>query len=406
MKLLVKIAWKNIWRNRIRSFVILTAIAIGLIGGLFASGLGNGLIIQRVTDFLQTELSHVQIHHQDYVQDPQVFYTIPNANEVVSELVSKEGVQAVSGKTLAEGLIGTSAKNVGVNIVGVIPERERQVTDIHLKLIEGVYLDSAMKRNPILIGKDLADDLKAKTGSKVVLSFQGMNNELVSAAFRVCGIFKTSDKSLNQGKVFVERDKLQELIGGTAIHQISIVLEDRSIAPAFAADLDGTWEELTVRDWQLISPELAYLSDYSGVTLYIYLGIILFGLAFGVLNTMLMAVLERTREIGMLMAVGMSRARVFGMIVLETVFLSMIGAATGITGGIILTEIFKQNGLNLEAFAEGLNSMGMSEVIYPYLGFSDYFNTVIMVFTVAVLAAIYPSIKALRLNPSEALSTL
>ncbi len=257
-----------------------------------------------------------------------------------------------------------------------------------------------------MIGRDLAEDLGAAEGSKVVLSFQDINNELVSAAFRVAGIFKVSDKSLNEGVVFVRKTELTELIEANAIHQVSVWLNDKENAEVVAQSLDSTLGTAKARDWQLISPEMAYMMDYSGTVLWIYMGIILFGLAFGLINTMLMAVLERTKEIGMLMAIGMNKTRVFFMILMETIFLSLVGAIIGIAISIVLVASLQSSGLNLSMAAEGMNAIGYSEIIYPVISTSEYIQIIFMVIGVAVLGSIYPAIKALRLHPSEALSTL
>jgi ABC-type antimicrobial peptide transport system permease subunit len=160
---------------------------------------------------------------------------------------------------------------------------------------------------------------------------------------------------------------------------------------------------LEVRNWIEVRPEMGLITSTIAVEVYIILGIILFALAFGIVNTMLMVVFERTRELGMLMAVGMSKSRVFGMIMLETVFLTVIGGIIGMVISAFLVYYFHKTGIDLSSMSKGLGSYGFDSHIYPFIKNALYFHLSLMIFCTAILAAILPARKALKLNPVEAI---
>jgi ABC-type lipoprotein release transport system permease subunit len=205
--------------------------------------------------------------------------------------------------------------------------------------------------------------------------------------------------------VFVRKPDLSNLLGYqiTDAHEISILLNDNQQTESLTDSLSQQYQSMDVKSWKEIMPEVGLLDDTMNVYLYIIMGIILLALLFGIVNTMLMVVLERTKELGMLMAIGMNKIRVFSMIVLETIMLSLTGGITGTILGYGLVQLYATNGMDLSVWQEGLESIGYDSIIYPYIGFNDLIQVTIMVIGTGILAAIYPSIKALKLNPAEAL---
>lgn len=423
------ISWKNIWRNKVRSLVVITAITLGLFGGLFSSAIYKGMSERRVEEALSKEISHIQIHNPKYLENPEIGFTIPKSSELIQFIRSREEVKAISSRIKITAMIGSASSNYGVNVLGIDPDKEKEVTELYSALLTpeeiseqfglteaseiemfladsvGFYFENT-RRNPIYIGEELAHKLKIKVRSKIVITFQNAQGNLTGGAFRVCGIFRTENSGFEQANVFVRQNDLIGLTGlevGTA-HEIAILMNDVEQVSELSTLLKEKYPDLETSDWKTLQPDIAMLTDMMEVAMTIIIVIILLALGFGIVNTMLMVVLERGKEIGMLMAVGMSKLRVFSMIILESVLLCLTGAASGIGISVLLIEVFSKKGIDMTAFAqEGFEAMGFAAIFYPTLGIDFYIEVTLLVVLTGVLSSVYPAWKALKLNPADAL---
>lgn len=469
------IAWKNIWRNKARSMVILGAIALGLLAGIFAIAVMAGMVDERVENAINNEVSHVQIHHQKYLQNDEPQYTILNAQDVIAEAEKTPGVVAVSSRLRINGMANTSGNSTGVMIYGIHPEKEKKVTKINQHIIEntGEYLFED-NRNKILIGEKMAEKLNLvhyeltddaiaaleeaeipkdlleqtdtlknelfrgeedfrealepyldnneiekyfssykeaakifKTRSKIVLTFQDASGNITGAAFRIAGIYSITNSVYEGMNVFVRYEDLARIanIDSAAVHEIAMLIEDREFSASVGNTLQDEFKNITVRTWKEIQPDLALTTDYIQITYYIVITFILLALGFGIVNTMLMAVLERIKELGMLMAIGMNKKRIFFMIMLETVFLTLTGAVVGMALSVGVIALTQSTGIDLSKYAEGFQAIGYSAIVYPKLDYSFFFSVTLLVIATGILSSIYPAIKALKLNPVEATRT-
>lgn len=402
--MILAIAWRNIWRSKTRSLVILTALTLGLASGIFYMAFYKGMLDQRINSAIKTEASHIQIHQKHYLENPDKKRLITSTDSVVQIIRNEPDVKAISCRTIINSMIQSPTTGSGVKITGIVPAEEAQVTNLHAKLIEGDYFETN-RRNPIIIGKKLADKLKVKLKSKVVITLQDLNSNITGAAFKVVGIYETSNTSFDENSVFVKSSDLNRLLGlnANSCHEIAVLLKDNEALSTVANDLTRDFSQLDVKTWREIMPEVSLLESSFGLTMYIFIGIILFALLFGIINTMLMAVLERTKELGMLMAVGMNRIKVFTMIMTETVMLSIFGGLCGIILGWLLNLYFGVHGIDLGAWSTAYKSMGFDTLVYTKLSWSITLQIAGMVFLTGLLAAIYPALKALRLKPAEAI---
>jgi ABC-type lipoprotein release transport system permease subunit len=401
--MLFQIAWRNLFRNRLRSFVIMFAIALGICVGIFFLGFSWGLMDQRGRDIIDTQLGHIQLHAERFSLEDSADLQLENAVQLAGALAERKEIKAVSPRTLRTGMIASSRKSQGVLIQGVDPESERSVTTIADKIIEGSFLASK-GRNPIVIGENLAEALGVKIRSKITLTFYQTDGEITSGAFRIVGLYKTASSPWDKMNAFVKRSDLQRLmLGENVIHEIALRLEEPEYVEEQKVALQSSFSGPKIESWADVQPTLRLMNEQFDMSVNIFMGIILFALMFGILNTMLMAVLERKKELGMLMAVGMSRQQIFGMIMIETMMLSLVGAALGMLAGWALVSWFGMRGIPLSVIAEGLSSMGMADVVYTKLEWIYYLQIVGMVVSVAIIAAIPPARKALKLNPVEAI---
>jgi ABC-type lipoprotein release transport system permease subunit len=403
--MLVLLAWKNVWRNKKRSFIILTAIALGLWSGLFAAAAMYGMWDSTVNSAIDRDLGHIQIHSKAFEKEKLIENFIPDGNEIESEIKTTPGVKSVSSRTIIEGMASSAATSWGVSINGINPVEEAKVTNINKLLVSGNYFDND-KKNQIVISQKLADKLGIKLNSKMVLSFQALDGNLIYAAFRVTGIFKTESSIFDATNVFVKQNDIYKVMGSEPIvHEITIRTASIQTLNGVLNNLKQKFPNLDVQSWETLAPELSLSFKSIELELNIFLGIILFALLFGITNTMLMSVMDRVRELGVLMAVGMKRLRLFALIIIETILLSISGGIIGIILGTLSIIYFSSKGINLSLFAQGLSSYGIGSMLYPSLPFSTYPTLTLMIIFTAIFSAVYPAIKAIRLNPAEAIRT-
>ncbi len=407
--MLLSIAWKNVWRNKLRSLIVIVSITVGLLGGLFYLAFSNGMVQQQINSSIKTEISNIQLHNPKYLINDEIKYGIDNPENKIKKIKSLQEVKAVVSRIKSVSMISSAATGTGTTLNGIDPEAEMQATDLYTKITKGTFFKTKL-RNPIVIGEKLAKKLRVKIKSKVVITIQDMSGNITYGAFKVAGIFDTHNSIFELGNAFVLKKDLTDLIGyhENKITEIAILLKhndmtnitETKLKNMFASEINS--DELTIRTWKEINPILKMLNDMTIQFTMIFVIIILVALSFGIVNTMLMAIMERVREIGMLMAIGMSKVKVFFMIMLETVFLSITGGIIGLFASWILITITNKTGIDLASVAEGLNSIGYSSFVRPELGIFFYFFIGSMVILTAIFASVLPARKALKLNPAEA----
>ena len=219
------------------------------------------------------------------------------------------------------------------------------------------------------------------------------------------GLFKTDNSTWDKMHVFVEGDDLAGLLELPLnhSHEIDILLFDYTKAALISDKFQKDFPDILSEDWSEIQPYISFLTEYMNIMMGIFMLIILGALGFGIVNTMLMVILERTREIGMLMAIGMTKQRVFIMIMLETIFLALVGAFIGEVLSVILIQYFGTTGIDISSMAEGMESVGYSAITYPLLEGYRYIQITLMVILIGLLASVYPAIKGLKLDPADAI---
>ncbi len=401
--MLLKIAWRNIWRKRNRSLIIIFAVTLGIWAGLFICSFMGGFINEMMDESINHTFSHIQIHNPAFKGNNEIQYTIREPQKVLAAIESNPDVKAVTLRNVAFGMTASPSTASGTKIIGINPVVERKVTGFNIFVKQGTYFDGKTK-NGVLVGQKLVDKLHIKMHSKIVLTFAGGDGNIVSGAFRVIGIYKTSNAQSDLATVFVNSDDFNAVLGNdTTFHEIAMVLKDADKVDTVNAAIKKQFPTLKVESWKELSPETVTLNDYIAFILWILMGVFMLGLGFAIVNTMLMAVMERTRELGMLMAIGLNKSRTFGMIMIETISLTFVGCPFGIGLSYLTVTYFGKHGISLAAFAKGMENFGMSSMVYPFLRENVYWEIAIMVFCTALLAAVYPSIRAIRLKPAEAI---
>ena len=469
------ISWKNVWRNKNRSLVVIIAVTLGIISGVLLVGIMEGWVKQRLHDAIYNEVSHVQIHNTEYLKNEEILLTVRDTTEMVRAIEALPGLKGWVMRTRMVAMVNTPWANTGVIVYGIDPEKEKQVTEIYKKIVPGggEYLDKEkpgnifisdktaeiLKLKQYIITDEVIDRLKAEKVPEVILSQldtlkdvrfrspkefrEALKGELtkkeldsyglqiidyaldfrirnkiqitisdetgtpVQGTFRVCGIYKTTNGGFDQATVFVNSRELAGLYNGKSIltHEIAILLNDIENADSVKEKLTGISPDNTISTWKELAPDAAMMNDYMIMYYFIFIGIVMFALAFGIINTMMMTILERTKELGMLMAIGMNRKRVFYMIMLETVFLTLVGAIAGMLSGWVIIESLGKTGIHFSTWGEGFEAIGFAAIVYPVITPDFFIIITVMVIVTAIISSVWPARKALKLIPVEALRT-
>ena len=406
MKTIIKIAWRNIWRNKLRSLIVITSIVLGLWSGLFTVSMSLGLNEERIKSAINTYLHHVQIHNPSFEYNLDINSLISDPINIEEELEKNNLIKAFSKRIIISAMASTAHGSEGVKVIGIEPKNEIYFSDISKKIIKGNYF-SKTKSKPILIGKKLADNLKLDLKKKISVTFIDENGDLQRIKFKVGGVFKTGNSLHDGGNVYVNKEDLINLFKyKSSIHEIAILANNINDSDHLKDQLSNDFPKNKVETWKQISPEMGMVQEIMVPFLYIFMSIILLALSFGIANTMLMAVLERKRELGMLMSVGLNRTKIFLMILFETIFISCVALPIGISMSYLMISYFGQVGIDLSIFAEGLEAFGMKSMLYTKLPFNYYVNITILTLFVTFISSLFPARRALKLDPAEAVRSL
>ena len=413
--MLFKIAYRNIWRNPLRSWVVIIAIALGVWAVLLILGYVNGMTQSYVNNAIREDLSHLQIHHKNFRDNPEAKYYLQNADSLSSALRQiplKEqelpNIKAVTARSLAQGIIASAKSSRGVMVKGVIPGQEQEVTQFDRNIVDGVWFGESPKKHPIIISTRLASLLKVGLHKKVVLTLQNTDGDVVATSFRIIGLYETNNNKRDELQVLILRKDLNHILNipPDAAHEIAVLLNSDEKVDTLAARLRLINPDWKVETYKQLAPEIELFQNQMKYTIGMIVFIVMLALIFGIINTMLMAVLERVRELGMLMAIGMNRRRVFGMIVLETLMLGIIGAPLGMLFMLLSMIYLGTTGLDLSAFSEGMQEFGLESIVVFQLPPEQYWQIGLAVLLTALIGSLYPAWKAIRLKPAEAIHSL
>ena len=398
-----RIAWRNILRNKRRSFILIISIMIGVIALLLTDAVSIGMMQQMLTNQIGADAGYIQIHKKGYHDDPALKNSIANTAPVRAALTRDGGSTSFSERLRTFGLVSSAYNSSGVSIVGIIPREEERITTVHDYIVKGHYLSN----NPgdIIVSTATAEKLKVGLGDKVVIMASRIGGSVGSEACRVVGLFETFDSGFDQTHVYIPLPTAQQMLGAAGrvtefvVNPVSPKMTD-TIAQRLRTGFSPDFEVLTYKE---MLPLLVMQIQLYDQTIYIFYAIIAIALIFGIINTMLMAVMERTHEFGVDMAIGMSNRRIFRMILTEAFFLGSIGTIVGLVISFTIYIPLSHTGWNLAMFSESLKSIGAGTIIYPVMKASSLINTVVIIPLAAVAGSVYPAMRATKLQPVEAI---
>jgi ABC-type lipoprotein release transport system permease subunit len=360
------------------------------------------MVFQMIETAIATELGHIQIHGAGFDQKPGIEIRIEDGERLANEALSGlPGLEAWAPRVRSSGLVFSPRANVGVQVVGIDPARETRVSVLADSIVSGAYLDGQKRK--LLLGEKLADRLHVDVGDKLVLSVQDVRGEMTGEAFRVGGLFRTASRELDRGSVFLRIDEGVQLFGlGESISELVVIAEQRRRVDELKREIEARLSaDLEVRTWEEIQPLLVYFVDlFDQMGWYVY-GAVFVAMAFGIANVLLMSVYERVREIGILMAIGMSPRRLVTGIVIESLLLTLMGVGIGLAVGTLSVWLLR-DGIDLSRWAEGLTAYGIGTRIVPVIRSKDLIVPTLVAFVTALFASLWPALRAVRIRPADA----
>ncbi len=413
--IVLRLGWRNLWRNPRRSALTIGAVAVAFAVLILLVGLVEGMARQMVANGTRLMLAHLQVHDAAYLPGRSLHDTLGGAGgtdvgALLGAVERAPGVRVAAPRVLGFGLLSTGPRSAGAQLVGLDPGREARVTALLGALVEGRGLAGASPRS-VLLGKTLAEELDARVGTEVAVVTQAADGTIGNELWTVAGILQTGLGALDRSLALVAIGDLQALLSlaPSRIHEIAARLDDPEGAEAAVAALERSGAlpaDARARSWRRLAPELAdYLALLRGSN---WLTILIIGLfaAFGVLNTMLMAVFERTRELGLLASLGVRPWQVLGIVVAESACLAAVGLAAGLALGALGMTYLVRHGWDVTRWTEGVTVAGV--LFDPVMRAAwDWPGTARIAGTLAgisVLAGLLPALRAARMKPVDALA--
>lgn len=395
-----KMAYRNLGRHRRRSFLSGLALALGTALLMFIAAFFQGEMRSSMETTLRLSSGHLQVRDADYDPDKLSVaweYLIENPEQVAAQIEALDQVDAATPRLMASGIISARNDSIGVEIMGLDPASS--ANDPYRTLVSGEFL-SADDREGILIGYPLAQNLGLNVGDQLTLLVNTSEGSVDEQQFTVRGIFTTGTTAYDKGIVFLPLAKAQAFSGArNHASMIFILLKDREQVEAVAAAMPQSFQ---VKTWRELNSLLVLVNDFSNAYLT-FINLIVLGVtAIVIVNTLLMSVFERMREIGILSAIGMKGRQVITLFLAEATLLALGGVASGGLAGWALSAYFGKVGIYFGDLGIS-GDMILQDRIYPLLTIDSAINLIVTAFLITILASLYPARMASRMEPVEAL---
>ena len=399
------LAWRNLWRNHRRTTIMLAAITVGVWAMIFMTALMRGMVDDMLLNSIRSLPGEVQIHHPAYRDDPSINNSIPAPTAELIDVLQIPEVVAWTSRVRVPAVISSERDSRGMVLLGVEPVSEMAVSFDSDSIIEGRFLEDSNDRG-LVIGLKMAEHLETKLGKRVVVMSQDPDNNIADRGFRVVGIYKAKLASLEETYVYAGRDTIQQLLNiENQVSEIAITGEDyRNVDKWYPKIKQATGENVDTLPWYEINAYLGSMMSMMDGFVLVWVVVIFLALSFGLVNTLVMAVFERIREIGLMQALGMRPSMILYQILLESFLLLLIGLLIGNIVA-IATIIPLQGGIDISVVAKGMEMMGSSSMLYPALKIEDMVLANVIVIILGLLTSILPAWRAASLDPIKALNT-
>ncbi|RCK77557.1 MAG: ABC-type transport system, involved in lipoprotein release, permease component [Ignavibacteriae bacterium] len=405
MNLLLKLAWRNIWRNKRRTLLTILAVVFATFLSIVQRGFADGTWEYNIRYMLDLFSGYIQIQRVGYQENPKLTLSFSVNGTLMNILRSNPEIQNYSERILADGLISYKNNSSGIVIIGIDVEKEKYISKLVERIDYGEYL-SEQKNPEILVGYKLLKSLKANVGDTIVILSQGIDGVLGNQKFVIKGTFKLNSPEFDANGVFMNIHTAQELLAmENRISIIVIKMKDLKKVE-FVADFinsklsSNKMSELVALRWDQVLTDIKELREFDSIGDKFFMFILIIIVSFGILNTITMSVVERFREIGITLSIGMKPFKIFSLLIIETFFITIIGLIIGNIFGYIVNNYFEKNPVLLTKDYEQLYAeYGFLPLLPSSTELSIFINTSILILLISLITCLYPAFKAYRLEP-------
>lgn len=401
---LVKLSWKNIWRNKNRSMITIAAIFFAVILSVIASSLQDGIFNNLVKNIVSFYTGYVQVHKKGYWDEQVLDNSFQASDQVTRKILQNKNITAVTPRLESFALISSGDVTKGGLIVGIDPEKENGITLLKQKLVQGKYLSD--KDRSVLIAQGLAGRLKLKLNDTAVLIGQGYHGALAAGKYPIRGIVKFGSPDLNERVLFMPISTAMDLYGAdsmatTYVLSVRDIAKLQSTASSVQSSLGADYETMT---WEQIMPEVRQHIQADTNSMKYIQGILYLLICFGIFGTLLMVMVERKYELGMLIAIGMKKSRLAILLMLESMFTVVTGCLLGILVSVPLVYYLNRYPLRIGGeTAKAYEKFGFEAVFPTSTDASNFITQGLIVMGVGLILSLYPIYKIIRLDPVTAM---
>ena len=403
-RVLFTLAWRNLWRNYRRTAIMLVAIVVGVWAMILFSALMSGLVDEMVRGGLRTLPGEVQIHHPAYRDDPSVANSMPAPSGKLAQRLEQAPVTGWASRIKVPAMISSERDNRGVELLGVDPAQELSLGFDPTDIVEGRFLEGPDDKG-LVIGRKLAERLETELGKRVVIMSQDPDNNVADRGIRIVGIYKARLQATEELNVYMGRETLQKMLKlGEQVSEVAITGDNfRVVEDWWQGIADAAGPDLETLPWMQLDGYLESMMEMQTSINVIIMVVIFLALSFGLVNTLVMAVFERVREIGLMMALGMRPGWIMYQVLLESLILLTLGLILGNLLA-LMTILPMESGVDISGVAQGLEMAGMGSTLYPSLELSHMLMSTAVVLVLGLLASLIPAWRASRYNPIQALA--
>jgi len=402
VKLLLKLAWRNLWRNKRRTIITILAVTFATLFAIAMRGVQLGTYEENITFSLRLFSGFIQLQAPRFQENPSLHKSFIVDERMRSELSTMDGVDGYAPRVYADGLASLRGNSLGAALFGVVPEREQTVTTYSSKIAEGRIFTSDSSDN-VVIGYKLLKNLNAAIGDQIVVLAQGYDGTLGNQRFKIIGTVKTGSSEFDGMAIFMGLKTLQNLLGmENRIHVLAISLKSVYDVEKATAHLNAVLDTSKVQalPWQKVMPDLKQAIELDNISGIIFLGILIVVVAFGILNTVLMSVTERFREFGVLLSLGMPQEKLVWVVFFETVAIASIGLIVGNLLALGANYYLYVNPIEFGGEYRALmEEYGFLPVIKSTVKLSSFVNTTISILVISLVSTLYPLYRTYKLEP-------
>jgi putative ABC transport system permease protein len=408
----IKMVWRNIWRNPRRSILTILAIVFAIMLLVFMLSWQFGSYDTMINTAVKVHTGHVQVQAEGYRDRMDIWLVVPDPDAVLRVLGDIPEIEASTVRANAFTLVSSEDRTYGVLLIGIDPEKEAEVSTLKKLIRRGEYLGKN-DSNTALVGELLAENLKADIGDELVILGQGRDGSVAASVLTVKGIFSSGEDKFDRSSIHMPLEYFQEVFSMRgAVHEVVVLGRSLDAVETIKRKLErgirivDDHKAMAVLDWMDLMPGLVQSIKMDLVSALIMYAILIVVVAFSILNTFLMAIFERTREFGVLMAMGTTPGRLMRFLIVESVTITLIGIILGIIFGSLFTWYFQVHGIVISGASEFLSQYGLPERMYPKLSILSISVGAGIVLVITLLTALYPALKVRRLRPVEAMTAV